>query len=146
MITSCVCIRYALIHKTYNLFALLLIQDLPVNIKLILEGMEEAGSIALEELVMREKDHFFSSVDYIVISDNLWLSQRKPALTYGTRGNCYFTVEVPQALPVEGDRSSGQDRGITEDLEEKVRTFSLGAHGLGGHLGLEGVAHKPLKS
>ena len=34
MITSCVCIRYALIHKTYNLFALLLIQDLPVNIKL----------------------------------------------------------------------------------------------------------------
>ncbi|EDL09362.1 carnosine dipeptidase 1 (metallopeptidase M20 family), isoform CRA_b, partial [Mus musculus] len=69
-------------------------QDLPVNIKLILEGMEEAGSIALEELVMREKDHFFSSVDYIVISDNLWLSQRKPALTYGTRGNCYFTVEV----------------------------------------------------
>ncbi|XP_059102630.1 beta-Ala-His dipeptidase [Peromyscus eremicus] len=69
-------------------------QDLPVNIKFILEGMEEAGSVALEELVQREKDRFFSSVDYIVISDNLWMSQRKPALTYGTRGNCYFTVEV----------------------------------------------------
>ncbi|GAB1301912.1 Beta-Ala-His dipeptidase [Apodemus speciosus] len=69
-------------------------QDLPVNIKFVLEGMEEAGSVALEELVRREKDHFFSGVDYIVISDNLWLSQRKPALTHGTRGNCYFTVEV----------------------------------------------------
>lgn len=69
-------------------------QDLPVNIKFILEGMEEAGSVALEELVKREKDNFFSSVDYIVISDNLWLSQKKPALTCGTRGNCYFTVEV----------------------------------------------------
>ncbi|KAM7320583.1 hypothetical protein ACRRTK_021026 [Alexandromys fortis] len=69
-------------------------QDLPVNIKFILEGMEEAGSVALEEVVRREKEHFFSSVDYIVISDNLWISQKKPALTYGTRGNCYFMVEV----------------------------------------------------
>lgn len=69
-------------------------QDLPVNVKFILEGMEEAGSVALEEPVKREKDSFFSGVDYIVISDNLWLSQKKPALTCGTRGNCYFTVEV----------------------------------------------------
>ncbi|OBS68270.1 hypothetical protein A6R68_03192 [Neotoma lepida] len=69
-------------------------QDLPVNIKFILEGMEEAGSVSLEGLVQREKDRFFSSVDYIVISDNLWISRRKPALTYGTRGNCYFMVEV----------------------------------------------------
>lgn len=101
MIISCIGIKIQAYNKNpalsilYNLHALLLIQDLPVNIKLILEGMEEVGSVALEELVKREKDHFFSSVDYIVISDNLWLSQRKPALTHGTRGNCYFTVEVP---------------------------------------------------
>ncbi|XP_073879128.1 beta-Ala-His dipeptidase isoform X4 [Macaca fascicularis] len=69
-------------------------QDLPVNIKFIIEGMEEAGSVALEELVEKEKNRFFSGVDYIVISDNLWISQRKPAITYGTRGNSYFTVEV----------------------------------------------------
>ncbi|XP_037365564.1 beta-Ala-His dipeptidase [Talpa occidentalis] len=68
-------------------------QDLPVNIKLVIEGMEEAGSVGLEELVKREKDRFFSGVDYVVISDNLWLSE-KPALTYGTRGNSYFMVEV----------------------------------------------------
>ncbi|KAM5305318.1 beta-Ala-His dipeptidase [Glossophaga mutica] len=68
-------------------------EDLPVNIKFVLEGMEEAGSVALEALVKREKDGFFSGVDCIVISDNLWLSQR-PALIYGTRGNSYFTVEV----------------------------------------------------
>ncbi|XP_023382475.1 beta-Ala-His dipeptidase-like [Pteropus vampyrus] len=67
---------------------------MPVNVKFLVEGMEEAGSPALEELVRREKDRFFSSVDYIVISDNLWISQRKPALIYGTRGNSYFTVEV----------------------------------------------------
>uniref|UniRef100_A0A8C6EWJ8 Carnosine dipeptidase 1 n=1 Tax=Marmota marmota marmota TaxID=9994 RepID=A0A8C6EWJ8_MARMA len=69
-------------------------QDLPVNFKFILEGMEEAGSVALEELIKKEKDRFFSSVDYIVISDNLWLSQTKPALTYGTRGNSYCRSPV----------------------------------------------------
>uniref|UniRef100_F7DHN6 Carnosine dipeptidase 1 n=1 Tax=Monodelphis domestica TaxID=13616 RepID=F7DHN6_MONDO len=69
-------------------------QDIPVNIKFIIEGMEEAGSISLDELIKREKERFFSSVDYIVISDNLWISKTKPALTYGTRGNIYFTVEV----------------------------------------------------
>uniref|UniRef100_A0A5G2RAN5 Carnosine dipeptidase 1 n=1 Tax=Sus scrofa TaxID=9823 RepID=A0A5G2RAN5_PIG len=69
-------------------------EDLPVNIKFIIEGMEEAGSLALEELVKKEKAGFFSNVDYIVISDNLWISQSKPALTYGTRGNSYFMVEV----------------------------------------------------
>ncbi|XP_040334493.1 beta-Ala-His dipeptidase isoform X2 [Herpailurus yagouaroundi] len=56
--------------------------------------MEEAGSVALEELVRKEKDRFFSSVDYVVISDNLWINQGKPAVTYGTRGNSYFRVEV----------------------------------------------------
>ncbi|XP_039092344.1 beta-Ala-His dipeptidase isoform X1 [Hyaena hyaena] len=69
-------------------------EDLPVNIKFIIEGMEEAGSVALEELVRKEKDRFFSNVDFVVISDNLWISQGKPALTYGTRGNSYFRVEV----------------------------------------------------
>nr|XP_008978245.3 beta-Ala-His dipeptidase isoform X1 [Callithrix jacchus] len=69
-------------------------QDLPVNVKFIIEGMEEAGSVALEELMEKEKDRFFSGVDCVVISDNLWISKRKPAVTYGTRGNSYFTVEV----------------------------------------------------
>lgn len=87
----------------YHLFILFLTQDLPVNIKFILEGMEEAGSVALEEVVRREKEHFFSSVDYIVISDNLWISQKKPALTYGTRGNCYFMVEVLAGSSCGGD-------------------------------------------
>ncbi|XP_049553622.1 beta-Ala-His dipeptidase isoform X2 [Orcinus orca] len=69
-------------------------EDLPVNVKFVIEGMEEAGSLALEELVQKEKAGFFSSVDYIVISDNLWVSRRTPALTWGTRGNSYFMVEV----------------------------------------------------
>ncbi|KFO78643.1 Beta-Ala-His dipeptidase, partial [Cuculus canorus] len=67
---------------------------MPVNFKFVIEGMEEAGSLGLEKLLEEEKQHFFSDVDYIVISDNLWLSKKKPALTYGSRGNACFLVEV----------------------------------------------------
>lgn len=90
-----------------------LIQDLPVNIKFIIEGMEEAGSVALEELVRKEKDRFFSNVDYVVISDNLWINQGKPALTYGTRGNSYFRVEVFA-------RKGGVRPGILEGRENAL--------------------------
>lgn len=90
---------------------LLLFQDLPINVKFVLEGMEEAGSVALEEVVRRERLGFFASVDYIVISDNLWLSRTKPALTYGSRGNSYFTVEVLGGHEVLGSRGSSPPRG-----------------------------------
>ncbi|XP_016396556.1 beta-Ala-His dipeptidase [Sinocyclocheilus rhinocerous] len=67
--------------------------DLPVNVKFIIEGMEETGSNGLDDMIVAQKDSFFSDVDYIIISDCVWLS-RRPALTYGTRGNCYFFAEV----------------------------------------------------
>ncbi|XP_072323050.1 cytosolic non-specific dipeptidase-like isoform X2 [Scyliorhinus torazame] len=68
-------------------------QELPVNLKFIFEGMEESGSKGLDELLKAKNETFFSNIDYIVISDSAWLS-KKPALTYGTRGLCYFIIEV----------------------------------------------------
>lgn len=68
-------------------------QELPVNVKFLIEGMEETGSNGLDAMVVAQRDTFFSDVDYIIISDCGWLS-RRPALTYGTRGNCYFYAEV----------------------------------------------------
>lgn len=65
-----------------------------MNIKFIIEGMEEVGFVVLEEFVRREKDRFFFSVDYVVILDNLWISRRKLAFICGIRGNSYFIVEV----------------------------------------------------
>ncbi|KAH1177667.1 beta-Ala-His dipeptidase [Mauremys mutica] len=85
--------------------------DTPVNHKFIIEGMEEAGSLGLEEII-KENQRFFSDVDYIVISDNLWLSNRKPALTYGTRGNICFSVEVQCG---ERDLHSGSFGGIIHE-------------------------------
>nr|XP_025956511.1 beta-Ala-His dipeptidase isoform X1 [Dromaius novaehollandiae]XP_025956512.1 beta-Ala-His dipeptidase isoform X1 [Dromaius novaehollandiae] len=85
---------------------------MPVNFKFVIEGMEEAGSLGLEELLEEEKRCFFADVDYIVISDNVWLSNRKPALTYGTRGNACFFVEVESG---DKDLHSGTFGGIIHE-------------------------------
>lgn len=41
---------------------------MPVNLKLILEAMEESGSEGLDELIIAEKDGFLKDVDAICIS------------------------------------------------------------------------------
>lgn len=68
--------------------------DLPVNIKFVLEGMEESGSLGLDELLLSLKDDFLANVDYVCISDNYWLGKSRPCLTYGLRGLVYFSAEV----------------------------------------------------
>lgn len=69
-------------------------QEIPVNLRFCLEGMEESGSEGLDELILARKDTFFNGVDYVCISDNYWLGKSKPCITYGLRGICYFFIEV----------------------------------------------------
>jgi len=69
--------------------------DLPVNFKFCFEGMEESGSVGLDEMLMgRKETKFMKEVDYVCISDNYWLGTKKPCLTYGLRGICYFFIEI----------------------------------------------------
>ncbi|VDM45218.1 unnamed protein product [Toxocara canis] len=67
--------------------------DIPVNIKFCLEGMEESGSVGLEEALKANKE-LLSGVDFTCISDNYWLGSKKPCITYGLRGLCYYSIEV----------------------------------------------------
>ncbi|KAL1919861.1 uncharacterized protein VTP21DRAFT_1793 [Calcarisporiella thermophila] len=68
--------------------------ELPVNLKMCFEGMEESGSVGLDEAIYREADKFFADVDCVCISDNYWLGTTKPALTYGLRGVSYFHMKI----------------------------------------------------
>ncbi|XP_026555240.1 cytosolic non-specific dipeptidase isoform X1 [Pseudonaja textilis] len=69
-------------------------QEIPVNVKFCFEGMEESGSEGLDDLIFAQKDTFFKDVDYVCISDNYWLGKKKPCITYGLRGICYYFIEV----------------------------------------------------
>eukprot|EP00536_Pseudo-nitzschia_multiseries_P005545 jgi/Psemu1/190744/e_gw1.104.45.1 len=70
--------------------------ELPVNIKVLFEGMEESGSLGIFELIQFESKpgKFLDDVDFFCISDNYWLGKTKPCLTYGLRGLAYFELSI----------------------------------------------------
>ncbi|GMG28681.1 unnamed protein product [Ambrosiozyma monospora] len=68
--------------------------ELPVNLVCCFEGMEESGSLGLDELIAREANAYFKGVDTVCISDNYWLGTKKPVLTYGLRGCNYYQIIV----------------------------------------------------
>lgn len=70
--------------------------ELPVNLLMCFEGMEEYGSEGLDDFIRKEaqKGGFFEAADAVCISDNYWLGTEKPCLTYGLRGCNYYSVSV----------------------------------------------------
>jgi nonspecific dipeptidase len=70
--------------------------ELPVNIKIMYEGMEEYGSEGMEQTIidLAKPGKFLNDVDFFCISDNYWLGKSKPCLTYGLRGIAYFQLSV----------------------------------------------------
>ncbi|CAH2284617.1 beta-Ala-His dipeptidase-like isoform X2 [Pelobates cultripes] len=109
-------------------------QDIPVNLKFIIEGVEEIGSPGLADLIAGHLQ-FFSDVDYIVISDNVWLS-KKPALTYGTRGNAYFFVEVESG---QKDLHSGTFGGIIHEAMRDLVYILANLVDSSGHIVIPGI-------
>ncbi|KAJ3046575.1 hypothetical protein HDU99_009747, partial [Rhizoclosmatium hyalinum] len=45
-------------------------KELPVNLKVCFEGMEESGSEGLDDIIFKEADRYFKNVDCVCISDN----------------------------------------------------------------------------
>ena len=70
--------------------------EIPVNLLMCFEGMEEYGSDGLDDFIEKEvkSGGFFEKVDAVCISDNYWLGTEKPCLTYGLRGCNYYSVSI----------------------------------------------------
>ncbi len=67
-------------------------QQIPVNVKFILEGEEEIGSPNLVPFI---KDHIeMLKCDMVLISDTSMFGKNIPSITYGLRGLAYMEVEV----------------------------------------------------
>ncbi len=67
-------------------------KKLPINIKLIVEGEEEIGSMNLDEL-MRDKAARLTS-DFVCVSDTAMFGRGIPSLCVGLRGLMYLEVHV----------------------------------------------------
>ncbi len=67
--------------------------SLPVNVKFLVEGEEEAGGQAIEVYVRQDGGKRLKS-DCVVISDSSLFAPGKPALIYGLKGLAYMEIKV----------------------------------------------------
>jgi len=65
---------------------------LPINLKLVIDGEQEAGSESLEGFLTSHRKEL--DADVILVSDTGMLSPDQPALTYALRGILYTQIEV----------------------------------------------------
>ena len=65
---------------------------LPVNMKIILEGEEEVGSVNLDNFIRDHKSEL--GADVVVISDSGMFARGVPSICYGLRGLVYFQIDL----------------------------------------------------
>jgi acetylornithine deacetylase/succinyl-diaminopimelate desuccinylase-like protein len=65
---------------------------LPLNLKLIVEGEEEVGSVHLEDVLREHAD--LLGADYVCVSDTAMFGRGIPSLCVGLRGLAYFEIHV----------------------------------------------------
>jgi acetylornithine deacetylase/succinyl-diaminopimelate desuccinylase-like protein len=65
---------------------------LPVNIKLIIEGEEEVGSVNLDNFIRANKA--LLGADVVVISDSAMFDRGVPSICYSLRGLVYFQIDL----------------------------------------------------
>jgi acetylornithine deacetylase/succinyl-diaminopimelate desuccinylase-like protein len=65
---------------------------LPINVKVLIEGEEEVGSVSLWDFV--QKNQAKLKADALVVSDTSMLSRGVPSITYGLRGLNYYQIEI----------------------------------------------------
>nr|AGC52722.1 cytosolic non-specific dipeptidase 2 [Spirometra erinaceieuropaei] len=90
--------------------------EIPVNIRVLLDGSEETGSEGIRVLLNEMKKDFLKRIDYVAISDNYWLGMNTPCLTYGLRGVIYFYVYVEG--PKRHLHSGAHGGAVQEPLED----------------------------
>jgi acetylornithine deacetylase/succinyl-diaminopimelate desuccinylase-like protein len=65
---------------------------LPINVKVLIEGEEEVGSVSLWDYVQKNREKL--KADALVVSDTSMLAKGVPSITYGLRGLNYYQIEL----------------------------------------------------
>lgn len=95
--------------------------NLPCNVKFMIEGEEEIGSVHLKKFCEEHKEKL--KCDIILISDTTMLAPDIPSITVGLRGLCYLEVEVTAA---NRDLHSGLYGGaVANPINELAKMIAL---------------------
>nr|HMQ54775.1 dipeptidase [Anaerolineae bacterium] len=93
---------------------------LPVNLKFMIEGEEESGSVNLEQFVQEHGD--LLQTDLVLISDTHILDPQTPVIITGVRGLAYMEISLRGS---ERDLHSGIYGGVVENpLNAMVRLLA----------------------
>ena len=65
---------------------------LPVNVRFVIEGEEEIGSVHLDAFVREHRDEL--AADVVVISDSPMFDRGVPSICYGLRGLAYLQIDL----------------------------------------------------
>ena len=97
--------------------------NLPVNLKLVLEGEEESGSAHLAPFIEDNQDRL--AADIVVVSDTSMFAPGVPSITYALRGLAYveITLEGPNR-----DLHSGIYGGAIENPINALAQLIAGLH------------------
>src|SRR5690606_4798277 len=107
--------------------------DLPVNLKLMIEGEEESGSTHLAPFIEQHKDRL--AADVVLVSDTALFAPGVPSITYGLRGLAY--VEVTLTGPAR-DLHSGVYGGGVENPVNALCRLIAGLHDADHRVTVEG--------
>jgi acetylornithine deacetylase/succinyl-diaminopimelate desuccinylase-like protein len=107
--------------------------SLPVNIKLIIEGEEEIGSINLDGFVRDHKK--LLGADLVVVSDTAMFDHGVPSVCYGLRGLTYMQIEVTGP---NRDLHSGSFGGTVHNPVQALSEIIAKLHDAKGRVAIPG--------
>lgn len=107
--------------------------QLPCNLKFMIEGEEEIGSVSLGWFVERNREKLAN--DVILISDTGMISKDTPSITTGLRGLSYVEVEVTRP---NRDLHSGLDGGAVANSINILCKMIASFHDENNHITIPG--------
>ncbi len=113
---------------------------LPVNVRVLIEGEEEAGGESIEHYVKTHPERL--GCDVVLICDTGMPVKDLPALIYGLRGIIYTEVEVRGA---KRDLHSGEYGGIAPNPLHTLAIIIAGLKDAGEHIHIPGLYDKVRK-
>ena len=106
---------------------------LPVNVKFLIEGEEESGSVAINKYVPEHAAEL--AADAVLISDTHILAPDRPAILYGLRG--MWTAEITVTGPSH-DLHSGSYGGAIHNPNQALAEILAALHDSSGRITVPG--------
>ena len=107
----------------------------PVNLKILLDGQEESGSVGLFKLLEDKEFRKRLSADVMLVCDTSAAADLRPAIVAGLRGVNHFTVTLTAA---NRDLHSGEYGGIAPNAAQGMAELMASLHNADGSIAVSG--------